>query len=153
MVVPPQEPDQAPELIPHSGCEHYPTSSLLHLGSHLEGKIPQESERSPRKFIFLYFCMLATYIFFWLHIRLHLFRKLFFGFSFFFGYASNEQIFLSCHCLLHSFTVSLAFSLKFGVVLVKESFNLVMKDTTVDNSTCVYRSTNDGFLIKTLTFF
>ena len=46
MLVPPQEPDQAPELTP-GACEHDPPSMLrFSSGGHLEGSLPQDNEKA-----------------------------------------------------------------------------------------------------------
>ena len=50
MVVPPQEPDQAPELVSSGACEHAPPGLLrFGAGSHLEGKLPPDLEKSSSK--------------------------------------------------------------------------------------------------------
>ena len=49
MVVPPHEPDQAPDFAAPPGCEHYPPASLLHLSNQLEGKLPQDTEKANRE--------------------------------------------------------------------------------------------------------
>jgi len=50
MVVPPQEPDQAPELVSSGACEHCPPGMLrLNASSHLEGKLPPDNEKSTSK--------------------------------------------------------------------------------------------------------
>ena len=49
MVVPPQEPDQAPDLSSPGSCEHYSPASLLHLSNHLEGNLPQDNEKAASK--------------------------------------------------------------------------------------------------------
>lgn len=49
MVVPPHEPDQAPEFTSPPVCEHYNPSALFQLSSQLEGKLPQDADKSNRK--------------------------------------------------------------------------------------------------------